>query len=374
MTFDERSQGRLPLVHADDRVKTVLQVINETAKGIALVVNEDQRLLGTITDGDIRRAILAGMDMALPVSELLKRKPGTLYPRPTSAQLGTDRSELLRMMQERRIRQLPLLDEDGRVVDLVMLDDLVPDEVIPVQAVIMAGGLGTRLRPLTDDLPKPMLPVGGRPLMEQVIGQLRDAGIRRVCVSTHYKAEKIREHFGDGRDFGVEISYLAEDQPLGTAGALSLMTPSKEPLLVVNGDILTRVDFRAMLKFHREHQAHLTVGVRQYGLRVPYGVVEHDGPRVTGIREKPLLQFLVNAGIYLLEPEAHRHIPSGQHFDMTDLIPRLLDNKLAVVSFPIIEYWLDIGEHAEYTRAQMGAQSGQLQSSADENRTSGEAG
>jgi NDP-sugar pyrophosphorylase family protein len=210
--------------------------------------------------------------------------------------------------------------------------------------------------------------------MEQVIGQLRDAGIRRVCVSTHYRAEKITEHFGDGRDFGVEISYLTEDRPLGTAGALSLMAPTREPLLVVNGDVLTRVDFRAMLKFHREHQAHLTVGVRQYGLRVPYGVVEHDGPHVTGVREKPLLQFLVNAGIYLLEPEAHRHIPCGQRFDMTDLIPRLLDSRLTVVSFPIVEYWIDIGEHADYARAQMDAQSGQLQSRTDEGRTSGAAG
>jgi dTDP-glucose pyrophosphorylase len=355
-------------------IRQALLHIDRGQQGMALVVDEGGRLIGTITDGDVRRAVLAGMDLNLSVAELLKRKPGTPHASPTTAPAGTERSELLRLMRERRIRHVPLLDDEGRVDELATLDELVPEEAEPMHAVIMAGGCGERLRPLTEDLPKPMLPVGGRPLMEQVIGQLRDAGVRRVCVSTHYKAEKITKHFGDGRDFGVEISYLTEDQPLGTAGALSLMTPTQEPLLVVNGDVLTRVDFRAMLKFHREHRAHLTVGVRQYGLCVPYGVVEHDGALVTSIREKPLLQFLVNAGIYLLEPEAHRHIPCGQRFDMTDLIPRLLDSRLTVVSFPIVEYWVDIGEHAEYARAQMDAQSGQLPPGAGENETSVETG
>jgi dTDP-glucose pyrophosphorylase len=351
-------------------IRQALVHIDRGQQGIALVVDEGRRLIGTITDGDVRRAILAGMDLNLPVAELLKRRSGTPGANPTTAPSGTERPELLHLMKERCIHHVPLLDGEGSVVELVTLDELVTEEAEPLHAVIMAGGFGERLRPLTSDLPKPMLPVGGRPLMEQVIGQLRDAGVRRVCVSTRYKAEKITEHFGDGRDFGVEINYLTEDQPLGTAGALSLMSPTREPLLVVNGDVLTRVDFRAMLKFHREHHAHLTVGVRQYGLRVPYGVVEHDGPHVTGIREKPLLQFLVNAGVYLLEPEAHRHIPSGQRFDMTDLVPRLLDNKLTVVSFPIVEYWVDIGEHADYARAQMDARSGHLPPGAGENEPS----
>ena len=197
-----------------------------------------------------------------------------------------------------------------------------------------------------------MLPVGDRPLMQRIVEQLRQAGIRRVNISTHYLPEKIIEHFGDGRDFGVTLNYVTEDRPLGTAGALSLMEMPNEPLLVINGDILTRVDFRAMLAYHREHEADLTVGVRQYDLRVPYGVVECEGPRVRQLREKPQISFLVNAGIYLLEPSVHCYIPNGQCFDMTDLIEKLLAEGQMVVSFPIVEYWLDVGQHEDYEKAQ----------------------
>jgi len=188
--------------------------------------------------------------------------------------------------------------------------------------------------------------------MEIVLQRLREAGITQVTVATHHKPEKIVEHFGDGKEFGVELSYATEKRPLGTAGGLGALAPPTETTLVVNGDILTQLDYRAMVTYHREHQADLTVAVRQYDLKVPYGVIECDGPTVRRLSEKPVLGLFVNAGIYLLEPGVYQHIPNGQRFDMTDLIQRLLRAGRSVVSFPICEYWLDIGQQADYQQAQ----------------------
>ena len=215
----------------------------------------------------------------------------------------------------------------------------------------MAGGYGSRLRPLTEDLPKPMLPVGNKPLLELIVEQLKQAGIRQVNVATHYKSEVIAEHFKNGEAFGVDIRYVKEDQPLGTAGALSLIEEVDEPLLVMNGDILTRVDFRALLSFHREHKADLTVCVRQYEFRVPYGVIDTDGVLVKGISEKPMVRQFINAGIYLLNPQVRRLIPNGRPYDIPDLIERLLKENGTVVCFPIREYWLDIGKVDQYDQA-----------------------
>jgi dTDP-glucose pyrophosphorylase len=340
------------VIPAAATIGQVMTCIDRNTKGIALVVDADGRLLNTVTDGDIRRSILAGVKLDAPLAALLERKRAVSRATPVTALAGSSAPELLRVMQEHHIRHLPLVDGAGRAVELATLDELLPSEQLPLQAVIMAGGAGTRLRPLTQDLPKPMLPVGGRPMLEHVIEQLRGAGINRVNITTHYKREVIENHFGDGHGFGVEVSYVKETQPLGTAGALGLMDSPKEPLLVVNGDILTRVDFRAMLRFHREHQADLTVAVRQYDVNVPFGVIETNGERVTKVVEKPVLNFFVNAGIYLLEPCVHQFIPNGQRYDMTELIQHLVAQGRRVVSFPVLEYWLDIGQHADYVAAQ----------------------
>lgn len=335
----------------DSTIRQVLACINASDCGIALMVDESRHLLATITDGDVRRAILAGRNLGDDARLLLEYK-GAAYQKPITAPAGMPPADMLELMQAHEIHQLPLLDEQGIVVDLVTLDELLPRESIDVQAVIMAGGFGTRLRPLTDELPKPMLPVGDRPIMEHIIDQLRQVGIHQVNVTTHYQPEKITEYFGDGRNFGVRLNYVTEDRPLGTAGALSLMPPADEPLLVINGDILTKVDFRAMLNFHHENKAELTVGVRRFEFQVPYGVVECEGALVKALKEKPQLDFMVNAGIYLLEPSAHMEIPSDRRFDMTDLIDLLLSRGRRVASFPIVEYWLDIGQYADYQRAQ----------------------
>lgn len=358
--MNEATPERLPVVFLTNTISETMRVIDKGAKGIALVIDEDRRLLGTITDGDVRRAILASVDLNEGVGTLLKLKQDSAQGVPVTAPFGLEREALLLLMHDHNLRQIPLLDSDQRVVDLCTMDELIPVGELSLQAMIMAGGYGTRLRPLTDELPKPMLPVGDRPLMEVIVQQLREAGIRRVSVAAHYKAEIISNHFKDGQDFGVEINYVMEDQPLGTAGALGLLAQSDEPILLINGDILTRVDFRAMLDFHKEHEADLTVGVRQYEFSVPYGVVRTDGVTVTGISEKPVLKEFINAGIYLLNPSVQKLIPNGESCDIPDLIDLLVEQKCHVVCFPITEYWLDIGKSDHYDRAKLDYSAGRF--------------
>ena len=332
-------------------VRETLARIN-LSEGFALIVDEDRHLLGTVTDGDIRRAVLANINLEAPVQKLIDIRNRELYPTPVTAPAGTSPGDLLGLMTERLVRQVPLLDKQGRVVDLALLEDLVKQHDLPLSAVVMAGGFGTRMRPLTDDFPKPMLPIGDKPVLQLIIEQLQSAGISKVQLTTHFKPDVIRKHFGDGKKFGVDLQYVNEDQPLGTAGALGLVPDINEPMLVLNGDVLTQVDFRALVAFHREHKAELTVGVRQYDFQVPYGVVQCEGAEVQGVEEKPTLNFFVNAGIYLLEPSAHRSIPTGQKFDMTDLIGKLRSEGRRVVAFPVVEYWMDIGRHVDYEQAQ----------------------
>jgi CBS domain-containing protein/GTP:adenosylcobinamide-phosphate guanylyltransferase len=254
-----------------EQLRAAVIAIDRSQRGIALVIDGEGRLVGTVTDGDVRRAMLAGQTLDLPIADLLAQKIGSPYPQPVTALAGTDPVVLLQIMHDRVIRQIPLVDAGGHAVGVITLDDLVPDQPLGMEAVIMAGGFGSRLMPLTQETPKPMLPVGDKPLMEIIIGQLRQAGIRQVNVTTHYQRDKIKSHFGDGQNHGVVLNYVDEEEPLGTAGALGLMDLPTQPLLVINGDILTDVNFRAMLQFHREHRAELTIAVRKYEIEVHTG-------------------------------------------------------------------------------------------------------
>jgi NDP-sugar pyrophosphorylase family protein len=273
--------------------------------------------------------------------------------KPIVAPPEIENTDALKLMNEHDVDQLPIVDrEGGRLLGLLLRRDLVPEDALPVAAVIMAGGKGTRLLPLTDDTPKPMLPVGDKPLLETIIQRLQGAGISRVHLTTHHLADRISNYFGDGHNLGVDIHYVPEDRPLGTAGGLGLLGESPEPLLVINGDILSNLSFRDLVAYHRRHGAEATIGVRKYDLEIPYGVVDCEGAAVRGLREKPRAEFLVNAGIYLLEPSALRFIPRGERFDMTDLIGELLKAGRPVVGYPIVERWLDVGRHEDYRKAQ----------------------
>ena len=319
----------------------------------ALLLCTDGVLCGLLTDGDIRRAILVGKSLDEPCSTIASK-------RPVVAAHSISMSEALRLMNESDINHLPVVDGENRVVEFLLRKDLVTDAQLDLPAVVMAGGYGRRLMPLTERVPKPMLPVGNRPLLELIIEQLRRAGIHDVNLTTHYLPESISNHFGTGKDFGVNLHYVKEDNPMGTAGGLKLLKRPENAFLVINGDILTGVPFQEMLTYHRKHHAVLTVGVRKYDMQVPFGVVDCEDVRITGIQEKPLVNFFINAGTYLLEPSACDYIPDGRPFDMTDLIQALLDAGKTVVGFPIMEYWIDVGRHEDYQKAQEYALKGRI--------------
>ena len=323
--------------------------LDAAGTGALLICDEDSRLRGLLTDGDIRRAILRGVSFNEPVRSIATSDPvvGEADLTPIAA---------LRLMDEAlgfAVDQLPLVDAREHAVGLLLRRDLVTREQLNVSAIIMAGGYGTRLLPLTEHVPKPMLPVGERPLLERTLDGMARAGIRDVAISTHHLADRIASHFGDGGAQGVSLRYLTEAEPLGTAGALRLRGQVQGPMLVVNGDVLTQVPFDDLVEFHRREGADLTVGMRRCELQLPYGVLEREGTRIQAVTEKPVQVFWVNAGIYVIEPTARDRIPEGVRFDMTQLMQLLIDEGRKVAGFPIVEYWLDVGQPADYLRAQV---------------------
>lgn len=324
----------------------VIEKIDGSALQVALVVRADGTLAGVLTDGDIRRAILRGQSLQIPVSEAMNCTPTTVL-------ASTSRDEMLALMRRQVFHQLPLLDEVNQVVGLVTLDELIGAAKRPNWVVLMAGGLGTRLQPLTKECPKPLLAVGGKPILETIIESFAEQGFTRIFLSVNYKAEMICSHFGSGDRWGVQIEYLRESIFLGTAGALSLL-PAKptEPIIVMNGDLLSRTNYDNLLKFHRAQAAVATMAVREYDFRVPYGVVRLNGVRIEAIEEKPVQKFFVNAGIYALSPEALDHLPSETFFDMPTLFEDLIAKGKATSAYPLREYWLDIGRLEEFERAQ----------------------
>ena len=335
------------LVRETASLREVLECITRSGKQVALVVDGERRLLGLVTDGDLRKAILRGVSLDAKVSEAMNRAPVVAAP-------GLAPADALAIMRSRSIRHLPSVDADRRVVDLLMIDQLVgPPPPLGSRAVIMAGGAGKRLQPLTRSLPKPLLRVGGKPLVEILVERLRMSGIAEIHVALHHKSEMIRECLGDGRRLGVDVEYVEEPQPLGTVGALSLMRDRLDrPFLVVNGDILTKCDFRSMWDFHRtQSPALMTVGVSLYQVEIPYGEFALDGARVVGVEEKPRKEYAVNAGIYVLDPAAVDEIPRGEYFDATDLVRLLLAHGQRVAAYMMREYWLDVGRLYDLEKA-----------------------
>ncbi|MFA7243563.1 MAG: nucleotidyltransferase family protein [Sulfuricellaceae bacterium] len=339
------STWKKTLVLPGTSIRDAIRVLDENAKQIVLVVNESNRLLGTVTDGDIRRSILKGLSLEEPVQSIMNTDP-------TVAMIDESRESILAAMQRTRLHHLPLVDENRRVMGLETLDELIQSSARENRVVLMAGGLGERLRPLTDKCPKPMLKVGNKPLLETILENFIEYGFHRFYISVNYMADIIKSYFGDGSRWGVDIGYLHEDQRLGTAGALSLL-PEKpaEALLVMNGDLLTKVNFKQLLDFHAGHQAHATMCVREYDFQVPYGVVKIDSHRVISIDEKPIQRFFVNAGIYVLEPEVLDLVSQNTYFDMPTLFEKLIELKKETAVFPIREYWLDVGQLVDYDRA-----------------------
>ncbi|EDK29084.1 putative sugar-phosphate nucleotide transferase [Vibrionales bacterium SWAT-3] len=329
-------------------LKDALQIIDSEALRGALVVNSSQALLGVVTDGDIRRGLLSGKNLEAPVADVMNRSPMT-------ANSESSREYLIEQMNKLDILFIPIVD-DGRLVGLETLHRALvnkPNYQNPV--FIMAGGFGTRLKPLTDSCPKPMLKVGGKPILETLIRNFIKAGFQNFYISTHYMPEQIENYFGDGTDLGVNITYVHEDEPLGTGGALGLLPddlPKGLPLIMMNGDVLTKVDFQRLLDFHNENQADTTMCVREYDYQIPYGVINGEGNKITSMVEKPIQRFFVNAGIYVVSPEVIHSVPLNHKIDMPTLLEQHMEQRNNILMFPIHEYWLDIGRMDDFNRAQ----------------------
>lgn len=325
-----------------------MKAISEGNRQLSMVVDSENRLLGTVTDGDIRRAILKNIDVSnTPVSEIMNKTPHI-------AKLSDTDEIILNVMRTSHVRGLPVLDDFGRVVSLVHQDDLLqPKNRFDNWVVIMAGGLGKRLRPLTEETPKPLLPVGSKPLLETIIENFLSYNFDRFYISVNYKGHLIQNHFGDGSRWNAEFVYLEEKTRLGTAGALHLIKERpKKPVIVMNGDLLTRVNFEFLLDFHMQEGAVATMCVREYDFQVPYGVVAIENHRIQSIDEKPVQRFFVNAGIYVLNPELFDLIPVNEYFDMTTLFERCIAEGMETTVFPIKEYWMDVGRMVDLERAQ----------------------
>lgn len=329
-----------------------MKIINNAFWQIALVVDKEERLLGTVTDGDIRRTILSNVPLDANVIKAMNDHPVVFSPE-------QDMNKTIQVMKEKKLIQLPILDNNRRIVGLQRIKDIEEkndNERLPLNdkaiVILMLGGEGKRLRPLTEHTPKPMLDVGDKPLLETIIRNFANQGFKKFFFSINYKGDIIQNYFGDGSDFGVEISYLREDRPLGTAGSLSLIPERQDcPLIVMNGDLLTNVSFRHLLDFHRQNKAQATMCVREYCVDVPYGVVENEGTRFGAITEKPTHTYFVNAGIYVLNPSMLNLIPENQLYDMPSLFEEVRGAGEETAVFPIHEYWLDIGRIEDLERA-----------------------
>ena len=323
-----------------------IRTIDESSLQIALVV-DGSRLCGSLTDGDVRRAMLRGLTLDDPVSRAMNPNPKTAF-------LGDSRELLVARMRQLRIRQIPIIDSDGALSGLEVIDEMLSPPVLMNRVVLMAGGYGRRLSPLTDDCPKPMLSIGGCPMLETALLNFIEYGFRNFSISVNYKAEMIVDYFGNGSKWGVNIEYLRESKPLGTAGALCLleMRPT-QPIILMNGDILTKVNFNHLLEFHAAQDSKATMCVRDYEFQVPYGVVKVDGYKILEIQEKPTQKFFVNAGIYVLDPEILDLIPREEPIDMTDLFDKVINAKMPHAVFPIREYWIDVGRHLDLNRAKV---------------------
>jgi len=343
------TEARLQL---QQTIRDAIAVIERSRSFIAAIVDADGLLKGIVSDGDIRRALLSGHGLDDGVAKAMTVKP-------LLGDASASIEELQHRMLELGVAALPVVDSSGRFVRIAQVNDEQPGQGVASHAdqywgaVIMAGGEGRRLRPMTADLPKPMIPVGGMPLLERQIRGMVLRGIRRIFISTNYLGHMIEDHFGDGTTFDAEIVYLREKEKLGTAGALSLMPERAQgPLLVINGDILTASDFGRMLDFHVEHGDYLTVATIDYRIEIPFGVIKTNGVCATGLEEKPSQHYLCNAGIYVLSPPALDLVPQGRFFNMTDLITNAIADKRPVSVFPIHEYWTDIGSPKDLLAAQ----------------------
>lgn len=333
------------LLKPTSTIKEALKIIDSGSMKIAIILDENEKLLGTLTDGDIRRGLLGDLSLSDSIESIIFRTP-------TVCKIEDTKEKILEIAIEKKLYQMPIVDSDGKLVGIEEVDELLKSKSKSNKVVLMVGGLGTRLYPLTKNTPKPMLKVGNKPILETIILNFKKYGFTDIILSVSYKSEIIEEYFQDGRDFGVKIEYIHEEKRMGTAGALSLIREKlHEPFFVMNGDLLTNINFEHMMDYHLQNNSMATMGVREYDFQVPYGVVNVDGIDIKSIEEKPVHNFFVSGGVYVLSYDSLQYIPQNEYFDMPTLFEKIISNGQKSISFPIREYWLDIGRVEEFEKA-----------------------
>jgi len=332
-------------LHINSTIKQALEIIDKAAMQIAIIVDEDDKLLGTLTDGDIRRGLLKDLDLNSSIETIV-------FKTPTIAKISDTKEDVLKKALSKKLHQIPIVDENGRIVGIQEIEELIKPKEKTNKVILMVGGLGTRLRPLTDNTPKPMLKVGNKPILQTIVEKFAEYGYTNIVLCVNYKSHVIQDFFGDGNEFGVNIEYVFEEQRMGTAGALSLLKEKpSEPFFVMNGDLLTNVNFEHLNSYHLSNNSLGTMCVREYDFQVPYGVVNIKDGKILSIEEKPTHKFFVSAGIYMLSPDILQYIPKNEFYDMPTLFEKLISKNKNIISFPLREYWLDIGRLEEYKKA-----------------------
>jgi dTDP-glucose pyrophosphorylase len=339
---------RKTLLPPDATLQEAIRNLDESSLQIVILVSNDGILAGTLTDGDIRRGLLAGLDLRSPITTIIYREPVVVPPQ-------LDRHTVFQIMQANEIRALPVVDESRRVIGLHVLNELLAPARKSNLMVVMAGGRGSRLRPHTENCPKPLLPVGGKPMLEHIIERAKGEGFRHFALAVHYLGNMIEDYFGDGGRWQVRIEYLREPAPLGTAGAIGLLKPRPDaPFLVSNGDVLTDIRYSELLEFHCRHGAAATMAVRMHEWQHPFGVVRTRGVDIIAFDEKPIARTHVNAGIYVLEPCALDALEPGERCDMPMLFGRLQERNSRTIVYPMHEPWLDVAQADDLERARSG--------------------
>lgn len=339
-------QWKKIMVYENTSILETIRILDESSLQIVIVVDDVNRLVGTVTDGDVRRGLIREVSLQEPITTIMNRHP-------IHVNKMTPLFKVKQLMSEKQLRQIPIVNEKKEVIDIKFIDDFFHQRLHDNTVILMAGGLGTRLRPLTDNCPKPLLKVGDTPILEIILKNFIEQGFHDFVISVNYKKEMIEEYFGNGEKWGISIRYLHESKRMGTAGALDMFQPTNDlPMIVMNGDLLTKLDFEQLLNFHEEHEADATMCVRQYDYQVPYGVIKTETYKLVEIEEKPVQQFFVNAGIYVLNPDMLTYIPKDTFYDMPELFEKLLSLQKNPVVFPVREFWLDIGRKEDFAKAE----------------------
>jgi dTDP-glucose pyrophosphorylase/CBS domain-containing protein len=341
-----RVNWRKALLPVNASLKDAISCLEEALLQIAIVVTPDGVLVGTLTDGDIRRGLLRRMELDSSIDTIVFREPLVVPPL-------FSREAALKLMQANKIRQLPIVDGNRRVIGLHLLDELIIPNERPNLMMIMAGGQGTRLRPHTENCPKPLLEVGGKPMLEHIIIGAKAEGFQHFVLTIQYLGNMIEEYCGDGSRWNVHIDYILEELPLGTAGAIGLLNPRPDsPFIVANGDVLTDIGYGEMLDFHCRYSASATMAVRMHEWQHPFGVVRTKGVDIIGIEEKPIARHHINAGVYVLDPSVIDMLEAEKHCDMPALFTRLQKSAARTIAYPMHEPWLDVGREDDLDRAQ----------------------